>query len=114
MLTIKSQGLTLAQIRTSPITEIMGLFIKYQSANEDACNGMPRVLALGSDIHAVLEGTEYDYNIAFINRHYALSVIRTDEYNGTRLIDYIDNRHTLVDTLHPLEIIRITETEEGR
>jgi hypothetical protein len=108
MLQIKSQGLTLADLRTSPISDIMALFTKYQSETRDEIlHGMPRVLALGSDLHPILEGTEWGYVMQFINKHYTLSVYRTNEYNGSRISDY-------TDTLHPLEIIRITETEEQR
>lgn len=108
MLQIKSQGLTLADIRTAPIRNIMELFFTYHTETRDEIlHGMPRVLALGSDLHPILEGTKWGYVMQFINRHYTLSVYRTDEYNGSRISDY-------TDTLHPLEIIRITETEEGR
>jgi hypothetical protein len=108
MLTIKSQGLTLADLRTSPIRDIIELFIKYQSETRDEIlHGMPRVLALGSDLHPILEGTEWGYVMQFINRHYTLSVYRTDEYHGSSISEY-------THTMHPLEVIRITETEEGR
>jgi len=108
MLHIKVQGITIADLRTSPITEIMALYIKYQSETRDEIlHGMGRVLALGSDLHAILEGTIYDYTIGFINRHYTLSVYRTDEYHGQSISEF-------TNTMHPLEIVRITETEEGR
>lgn len=104
MLHIKVQGITIADLRTSPITEIMALYIKYQSETRDEIlHGMGRVLALGSDLHAVLEGTEYGYAIQFINQHYTLSVYNrhADSFEPT-------------EKMHPFEIVRITETEEGR
>jgi hypothetical protein len=104
MLQIKMQGITMADLRTSPITEIMALYIKYQCETRDEIlHGMSRVLALGSDLHAVLQGTGFDYTIGFLNRHYTLSV-----YN--RHNDHFE----LTDAMHRFEIIRITETEEGR
>jgi hypothetical protein len=104
MLTIKSQGLTLADLRTSPIRDIVELFIKYHTETRDEIlHGMPRVLALGSDLHPILEGTEWGYVMQFINRHYTLSV-----YN--RRADYFEP----TEEMHRFEVIRITETEEGR
>ena len=104
MLQIKMQGITIADLRTSPITEIMALYIKYQSETRDEIlHGMGRVLALGSDLHAILQGTEWGYAIQFINQHYTLSVYnrRADSFEPT-------------EEMHRFEIIRITETEEGR
>jgi hypothetical protein len=108
MLQIKVQGLTLGDLRTNPITEIMQLFFKYQSEErEEVLHGYSRILALASDAAAVLQDTDYDYNIRYINRHATFQMYKkVDYYCGITADEYRD-------MMHPLEVVRIMETEEG-
>ena len=110
MLSIKSQGLTLAEISTAPLRDIMELFIKYHTENRDEIlHGYGRVLSLASNAHAVLMGTDYTYTTRYINRHCTFQVYKKceDVYIGESPDKYRD-------TMHPCEVIRITETEQGR
>lgn len=108
MLQIKSQGLTLADLRTSPIEQIFALFFKYQTETRDEIlHGYGRVLALASDAHAVLEGTDYIYTTRYINRHATFQVYKKSEYDFEAILQKD------LSTTHPCEVIRITETEQG-
>lgn len=108
MLKIKAQGLTIGDLRTSPITEIMELFFKYQSEErEEVLNGYGRVLSLASEAEAVLIGTEYSQSCGYINRHITFQLFKNLDNYQEVLSGKYDNE------MHPLEVLRITETEEG-
>lgn len=104
MLSFVSKGMKMGELKDSPFYQVVGLYLDFQNeSREEVLHGMPRLLALASHIHDVLEGTEYDYNIGFLNRHYTLCVYKKHE-------EYFE----MTAEMHPQEIIRITETEEGR
>jgi hypothetical protein len=107
MLQAKLVGLTTSALKEQPIKGIISLLFEYQHLHESACHGMSRGLALASELHGLLIGTKYYYKLWYNNRHLTISIVKNDVYNGQSISGY-------TNTMHPLEIIRITETEEGR
>lgn len=112
MLQIKSQGLSLSALNEQPIQGIIELFFKYKSETRDeVLNGMGRVLSLASDVEAVLEKSpdkKYVYSVSYVKRRATFMLYKKCIWS------YGEDGKDYFDTMHPLEVLRITETEEGR